>query len=49
MKAATAVYLLQRKAGTRERRVMDPVANFHLGNGAVIEDIMVIAVFLCMI
>ncbi len=42
LKAATAAYLLQRVAGSDGRpRLLDPVANFHLGNGAVIENIMV--------
>jgi hypothetical protein len=41
LKAAAATYLLQRVAGARVPRVIDPVANFHLGNGAVIENIMV--------
>ncbi len=41
LKAAAAAYLLQRVMGANIHRVIDPVANFHLGNGAVIENIMV--------
>ncbi len=41
LRAAAATYLLQRVVGAKVPRVIDPVANFHLGNGAVIENIMV--------